>query len=97
MKGSPEKTPRLTTSIENNKSSSKLNITNSFGVPSLDSPSWQEDVKKALSYEKMGQLLILSSMGTLPINGNQKDFTEDHARVAQLANETGAKILEVNL
>ncbi len=42
-----------------------LSITNSFGVPSKDPIMWQEDVKKALSYQKKGQVLILSFMGTV--------------------------------
>jgi len=93
----PEKTPRLTTTNGNRKLDSKINITNSFGVPSLDPQTWQEDVKKALSYEKTGQLLILSFMGTPPVDGTQKAFIDDFARTAKYAYETKAKMLEVNL
>lgn len=98
----PDKTSRLVaqklvlSGVEEH-SNEIINITNSFGVPSLDPETWQEDVKKALSYEKNGQLLILSIMGTLPVSGLQKDFIEDHAHVAKLAHETKVKVIEVNL
>ena len=109
----PEKTPRLiasnnlyssserseSRSLKNNSSrlARTINITNSFGVPSLDPATWQEDVKKALRYEKPGQLLILSFMGTPPVDGTQKAFIDDFARTAKYAYETKAKMLEVNL
>lgn len=74
-----------------------LSITNSFGVPSKDPSIWQEDVKKALSYEKKGQVLIVSFMGTVRSNQTQKEFIDDFILAGKLAYETGAKIIEADL
>ncbi|HSW97925.1 MAG TPA: tRNA-dihydrouridine synthase [Candidatus Saccharimonadales bacterium] len=74
-----------------------LAITNSFGVPSKDPSFWQEDVKKAISYAKKGQVLILSFMGTVKPNQTEEEFIQDFADAARLAKETGAEIFEVNL
>ena len=74
-----------------------LSITNSFGVPSKTPDVWQEDVKKAMSYAKLGQVLVLSFMGTVKENQTQEEFIRDYALAGKLAYETGVKILEVNL
>lgn len=74
-----------------------LSITNSFGVPSKKSDTWQEDVKKALSYARLGQTLVLSFMGTVKENQTQEEFIKDYALAAKLSLQTGAKILEANL
>lgn len=92
----PLKQPRLKVK-SNQEDLSKMTITNSFGVPSKKPKFWQEDVKKALSYSKKGQLLILSFMGTVRKNQTQKQFIDDFANTARLALETGVKVLEVNL
>ncbi len=75
----------------------RLSITNSFGVPSRKPDVWQADVKKALSYAKPGQLLILSFMGTVKKDQTQQQFIDDFVQAARLAHETGAKALEANL
>jgi dihydroorotate dehydrogenase len=74
-----------------------LSITNSFGVPSKSPKDWKNDVKKAISYAKKGQVTILSFMGTVKKNQTEKKFVDDFAKSAKLALSTGAKILEVNL
>ena len=74
-----------------------LSITNSFGVPSKKPEIWQADVKKAISYAMTGQILVLSFMGTVRENQTQQEFIDDFILAAKLSNETGAKILEVNL
>ncbi|OGK43843.1 hypothetical protein A2957_01870 [Candidatus Roizmanbacteria bacterium RIFCSPLOWO2_01_FULL_38_11] len=74
-----------------------LSITNSFGVPSKEPAVWQEDVKKAISYEGKGQALILSFMGTVKEHQTEKEFIDDFVLAARLSLETGAKLLEVNL
>jgi dihydroorotate dehydrogenase (NAD+) catalytic subunit len=76
---------------------SPLSITNSFGVPSKDPLMWQEDVKKAISYEKKGQVVVLSFMGTVRADQTEQDFIDDYILAGKLAKETGVKILEVNL
>lgn len=74
-----------------------LSITNSFGVPSKYPQTWQEDVRKALSYQQVGQLLILSFMGTVRENQSQDEFVQDYILTAKLSMETGVHALEVNL
>lgn len=74
-----------------------LSITNSFGVPSRDPSIWQEDVRRAISYEGVGQIMVLSFMGTVKKGQTQKEFVDDFVLAAELARETGAKILEANL
>lgn len=74
-----------------------LSITNSFGVPSRKPEVWQEDVKKAINSARLGQVMILSFMGTVKKNQTQKEFIDDFILAAKLAKETGAKILEADL
>lgn len=83
--------------VANNNYIEPLSITNSFGVPSKDSKTWQEDVKKAISYAGDGQVLVLSFMGTVRENQTAEEFIADYAKAAKLAYETGAKVLETNL
>lgn len=83
--------------VANNNFAEPLSITNSFGVPSKDSSIWQEDVKRAISHEGKGQVLVLSFMGTVKENQTADEFVADYALAARLAVETGAKILETNL
>ncbi len=83
--------------VADNHYNEPLSITNSFGVPSRKPEVWQEDVKKAISYAKDGQLLVLSFMGTVRENQTPEEFVSDYALAAKYAVETGAKVLEVNL
>lgn len=83
--------------IADNNYSQPLNITNSFGVPSKTPEFWQQDVKKAISYAKEGQVLVLSFMGTVRENQTADEFIADYALAAKLSFETGAKVLETNL
>lgn len=83
--------------IANTNYHEPLSITNSFGVPSKTPEIWQEDVKKALSYQGEGQVLVLSFMGTVKENQTQEEFIQDYALAAKLSYETGTEILEVNL
>lgn len=77
--------------------STPLSITNSFGVPSKDPYFWQADAKRAMSYAREGQVMVLSFMGTVKKDQTEKEFINDFAVAAQLSHETGAKVLEVNL
>lgn len=67
---------------------------NSFGIHSLKPEYWQQEFEAAQRYLLEGQLLILSLMLT-PVEG--RTTLEDAQIVAQYANETSAKIFEVNL
>lgn len=94
----PEKTPRLTAMKQGAELyPAMLSITNSFGVPSQKPQVWQEDVKKALSYEGKGQLMILSFMGTVKKDQIQSGFIKDFQLAGKLSYETGSKVLEANL
>lgn len=93
----PDQTPRLAIKDEPPADDKNFSITNSFGVPSKPVPIWQEDVKKALSYEDDGQLFILSFMGTVKANQSQQEFISDFALAGKLAAETGVKAVEANL
>ena len=81
---------------KNNKGIPEL-ITNSFGVPSRAPEIWQADVKKAVSHAGLGQIVVLSFMGTVKKNQTEEEFIADYALAARQAMQTGAKILEVNL
>src|SRR3989338_7668283 len=74
-----------------------LSITNSFGVPSREPRIWQADVKRALSYARDGQVLVLGFMGTVRENQTAEEFIADYALAAKQAKETGVKVLEINL
>jgi dihydroorotate dehydrogenase len=72
-------------------------ITNSFNIPSKKPEFWQQDMKKAISYAKKGQVMVGSIVGTVHPNQTPQEFIDDWAVVAKLVNETGAKIIEADL
>jgi len=84
-------------STTTNKDQTEFSITNSFGNPSPDSRIWQEDMKKAVQSEGRGQLLIASVVGTIQEGFSDEDYHDDFAKTAKLANETGVKVIELNL
>ena len=80
-----------------------ITITNSFGMPSYDPEVWQADIEKTNARLGDGQLMIVSVVGTAPADSEvtgeadkQDKFFTDFARCAALANEAGAKAIEVN-
>lgn len=75
----------------------KISITNSFGNPGYGPNYWQDDLRKALTYEGKGQLLIMSVVGTIQKGFSEEDYYDDFAKAAKIANETGVKAIEVNL
>jgi dihydroorotate dehydrogenase (NAD+) catalytic subunit len=74
-----------------------LTITNSFGMPSRGPQVWVPDLKAAIEAEQLGQLVIMSVVGTIREGASRNDYYEDFANVAALAAETGVKAIEVNL
>lgn len=77
-----------------------VSITNSFGVPSKDPDVWQPDMVAAARAAGVGQLLVGSFQGTRPADGvprREAAFIADHVRAAQLVEETGVRVLEMNL
>lgn len=75
----------------------KVAITNSFGNPSRGPEFWPQDLKEALKYEKKGQLLIGSVVGTIQKDFSQTDYYDDFAHTAALAESSGVKVIEFNL
>lgn len=92
-----DKTKKLVAKQFTSKSLGQFSITNSFGVPSSKPEAWKKDVKKAITYEGEGQLMILSFMGTVRENQTQQKFIEDFAYTAFLAHQTQSRVQEANL
>lgn len=92
----PQKIPRLVV-LDKNSNTGNFSITNSFGVPSKAKSEWQKDVRRSLAYQKDGQLLILSFMGTVKKGQTQTEFIQDFVKTAKLAKQTGVNVLEANL
>lgn len=65
----------------------KISITASFGMPSQNPDVWENDIKKAKSCLMDGQILVVSVVG---------DDANDFAKCAQLADESGADVIEAN-
>ncbi|MDR1861998.1 MAG: diguanylate cyclase [Candidatus Ancillula sp.] len=65
-----------------------VNISNSFGVPSMSPDFWQEDMRKANDAAGENQLLIGSFQGS----GTVQSFVD----AAKMVTETGVKVLEMN-
>ena len=87
----------LTVAPEYSSDLSKLSITNSFGVPSPDPSVWTADLPQALAGAGIGQLLIMSVVGTIKEGFSPDEYYEDFARAARLAKDAGATVIEVNL
>lgn len=87
----------LVGSQQTDKPIDQISITNSFGNPSKGPEFWVDDLKKALSHENDGQILIMSVVGTIKEGYNQEDYYDDFARAAKLAASTGVKAIEINL
>jgi dihydroorotate dehydrogenase len=69
---------------------------NSFGMPSYVPKVWQRDVEQSLGQLEEGQLLIVSVVGSSEKYSGSA-LIEDFVRVAQLAEATGVKAIELNL
>lgn len=82
---------------ESDKPADKLTITNSFGNPSRGPEFWVDDLKKAVSYQGKGQLLIMSVVGTIKEGFSAEEYYDDFARAAELAASTGVQAIELNL
>lgn len=72
---------------------SDIAITNSFGIPSKSIEVWQADIEKANQSLGVGQLMIVSCVGT-PLQN--RSLVDDFVLCAQKAVEAGAKAIELN-
>lgn len=82
---------------KSSKDPKEYSITNSFGNPSRGPKVWKKDMRRALTYEKPGQLLIGSVVGTIQEGFSEEDYHDDFAKAAKMAKETGVKVIEINL
>lgn len=76
--------------------SDPISITNSFGVPSKSVETWQNDLKKLVEKQRVGQLVVGSFQGTIRNEGGEA-FVQDCVETAALVKETGVKVMEMNL
>ncbi len=70
-----------------------LAITNSFGMPSMNSSYLAEDIEQAQASLAEGQLLIVSVVGT---QSSKMSLFDDFVDVASMAKDFGAKVIEAN-
>jgi dihydroorotate dehydrogenase len=70
-----------------------VSTVNSFGVPSPAPEEWMPDLERSLAAVDGDQLLLVSVMGS----GDGTALVEDFARVAAMAQEAGATVVELNL
>lgn len=75
----------------------EFTITNSFGNPSRGPEFWVNDLKKAVSCQGKGQLLIMSVVGTIQDGFGPEEYYDDFAKTAELAVGTGVQAIELNL
>jgi dihydroorotate dehydrogenase len=80
---------------------SRASLVNSFGVPSLATEQWKDDVRESKSRLATGQVLIVSVMGSPEapdtIAGGDRALVRQFARAAADAEDAGADVIEVNL
>ncbi len=79
-----------------NKSPKDISITNSFGNPSRGPEFWVDDLREAVNHEKPGQLVVMSVVGTVKPGFSEEDYFDDFAKTAELAAQTGVKVVEGN-
>ncbi len=75
----------------------EFSITNSFGMPSKGPDYWIDDMKRALTYQGKGQLMVMGVVGTIQKGFSQADYIKDFANTAGLAADNGAEVIEANL
>lgn len=73
-----------------------LAVANSFGIPSVAPPEWQDYMRSCLKLPGKGQCLLVAFQGTARGRGRD-EFVADHVKGIDLIRETGAKIVEINL
>lgn len=79
------------------KPATQFSITNSFGNPSRGPGFWVDDMRKAHTYQKKGQLLIGSAVGSIKEGFSSEDYFNDFAETAGLVAASGVAVVEINL
>ncbi len=75
----------------------KLTASVCFGMPSAGPEEWRDDVSKAKASLSLGQVLIVSVVGTPGESPDLSTLADDYAQCAAWAAEAGADIVEANL
>ena len=75
----------------------ELSITNSFGVPSYGPTVWGDDLTRAVAGVGIGQLLIMSVVGTIREGMTPSQYYNDFAVAALEAKDAGTQVIEINL
>lgn len=74
-----------------------LTLAVSMGLPSMEPDVWRKDVRRARERIGLGQVLVVSVVGTHAPGGDRDALIEDYARCAAWAQEAGADAIEVHL
>ena len=69
----------------------------SMGIPSAEPDVWRKDVRRAKDRIGVGQVLIVSVLGTPAPGRDAEHLIADYARCAAWAAEAGADVIEVHL
>ncbi len=75
----------------------KITSSVSFGMPSKDPAEWMADVETARKALGRGQVLIVSVVASPGENSPVSEMVEDFGRLAAMAREAGAQVIEANL
>jgi dihydroorotate dehydrogenase len=77
-------------------SSGPYSMVNSFGMPSNHPDEWMSEVARAAATLGEGQILIVSVVGTYE-DFEGDELLDDFVKVAKMAEDAGARAVEVNL
>jgi dihydroorotate dehydrogenase len=69
----------------------------SFGMPSKDPVTWQEDIRTARQGLRPGQVLVVSIVASPREGWTVEDIVSDFAQCARWARDAGADVIEANL
>lgn len=77
----------------------QASMVNSFGIPSMETEAWQEDIAKAKRVIRRGhQVLIVSVVASSDISPTSQpdEIAQDFVRAGEMAKEAGADMIELN-
>jgi dihydroorotate dehydrogenase len=67
-----------------------------FGMPSMSPEFWREDIARAKTVLREGQLLIVSVVASPEAGWSAEQVADDYAQCAEWAAEAGADVIEAN-
>ncbi len=68
----------------------------SIGMPSSAPEVWRRDIRNCRARLRLGQVLIVSVVGTADAGTSEADFIADFGALAAEAKESGAQVVELN-